>query len=211
MNTGESGRTVQKGISLLIPSLEPEKVRVGYAVGQIEILLSSVKGRAKARNALALRSQGSYLLFVDSDVELSREVVSHYIRPAYASNTVISYEGNNQKLCTRIFGIPRDLFFKIGGFDETFDLGEDLEIGYRLEKCGIKSEIIPKERVKHLKKETSFRWFVSYLIRARLSLRYHAYRLLLPVNRKNDVMGFPILVTAFYRYFFDNRRENVRS
>lgn len=181
-----------------------------YGVGQIETMVSSVKGRAKARNALAVRSHGSYLLYVDSDVELSKEVVQNYIKPAFAFNKAISYEGYNQKLCTRIFGIPRDLFFRIGGFDETFDLGEDLEIGYRLEKQGIEIEKIPNRCVAHLRRKTSFSWFVSYLVRARLALRYHAYSLLLPVNRKSDLLGLPILVAAFYRYILDSKRKNVK-
>ena len=195
----------------MIPSLEPKKVIVKCKAGQIETLVSSVRGRAKARNALARRSKGSYLLFIDSDVEISDEVLKQYIKPAFESNSVIAYSGENRKLCTRIFGIPRNLFYKIGGFDETFDLGEDLEIGFRLEKFGISPKLIPKEMIKHLKRETSFEWRVSYFIRARLAIRYRAYHLLLPIGRKNDMLGFPLLVAAFYRYFLKNARFGLKS
>ena len=182
-----------------------------FNAGQIETLVSSVKGRAKARNALAHKSKGSYLLFIDSDVELTDKVLTQYIKPAFESDSVVAYMGFNRKLCTRIFGIPRNLFYKIGGFDETFDLGEDIEIGFRLEKSGIPIKLVPKELVKHLRRKTSFSWSVSYLIRARLAIRYHAYHLLLPINRKNDAIGFPLLVAAFYRYFFRNARVGAKS
>jgi len=92
-------------------------------------------------------------------------------------------------------GICADLFRKVGGYNERFVCGEDVELSLRLQKEGIKGAFIPGAYVYH-KRRTSIQQF------RRQVFRFGAARPLLakahPGNLKLTHL-FPLVFTV-YRY-----------
>ncbi len=124
-------------------------------------------GPSKARNYGVKKSEGEYLLFLDSDVELSKSTLRNAFQFAKekqvkAFTGVWHYRQKTDKFfpnfkamrdwvywfierekyaryylfSTRIAGIEKKLFLKIGGFAERFHQPtvEDIELTYRIEK-----------------------------------------------------------------------------
>lgn len=124
-------------------------------------------GPAKARNFGVKKSKGDYILFLDSDVELSKSTLRYAFefakeKQVKAFTGIWHYRQKTNKFfpnfkamrdwvywfierekyaryylfSTRIAGIEKKLFQKIGGFDEDFPQPtvEDIELTYRIEK-----------------------------------------------------------------------------
>jgi len=199
-------------VDVLIPTLAPSNVKVLECLEGFHVIVSSVKGISKARNDLAKRSKAEYLLYVDDGVDVSRDTFERYISPAIEDNAIVAYEGEGHpSICTRIFGIPRNVMFFIGGFDESFDIGEDLEIGYRLMAFGFPVRWIPTELVMHKNHYKRSRWKMTYKIIARLALRYKKPKILflLKQKRKSAPLGIVVTVFSFFFYLFRNKRESI--
>lgn len=124
-------------------------------------------GPAKARNYGVKKAKGTYVLFLDSDVELAKSTLRYAFQFA-KEKQVKAFTGiwhfrqktnaffpnfkamrdwvywfiEREKYAryylfsTRIAGIEKKLFQKIGGFDESFPepTVEDIELTYRIEK-----------------------------------------------------------------------------
>jgi len=76
--------------------------------------------------------------------------------------------------------ISKNLFFKIGGFDETFEIAEDVDFGCRVIKAGFKINYIPLDLVihrEHPRPNDIWRRMVSYKYAVKLLLRYKLIRL----------------------------------
>jgi len=136
-------------VEVLIPSVDGASSSPPCFRG-CGVLISTLPGRAVARNDLAKRSQADYLLFLDGDIKISEEVFKRFLEPAIKSRRVVAYEGGNPILCSRVLGIPKDLLFSVGGFDESFDVGEDQELGYALLRQGWKIHKIPRDCIQHV-------------------------------------------------------------
>jgi GT2 family glycosyltransferase len=149
-------------------------------------------GPAKARNLGAKAATGDILFFLDADVTISEETIERvnriftrepdlaacigsYDDSPGASNFLSQYKNllhhythqtGNEEASTfwgACGAIRRDIFLKIGGFDENYRLPcvEDIELGYRLKQAEYKIKLCKDIQVKHLK-----RWGVFSLLRA---------------------------------------------
>ena len=113
--------------------------------------------RSEARNLGARSSQGGYLLFIDSDMYLSANVVSECVKAAEASKEVAviipesavgegfwarcrelekeCYLGDDELEAARFF--PRELFLALGGYDASLGpAGEDWDLTIRVRQKG---------------------------------------------------------------------------
>ena len=156
------------------------------------IRLPQSQGPATARNRGAKEAQGDILFFVDADVEIYPEtigkvgkflaenpdfaaLIGSYDDAPGASNFLSQYKNlfhhythqNGAEEAFTFWGacgaIRRDIFLKMGGFDESYRRPciEDIELGYRLKEAGYRIKLCKDIQVKHLK-----RWGVISLIRA---------------------------------------------
>ncbi|MFN8674679.1 MAG: glycosyltransferase [Candidatus Sericytochromatia bacterium] len=134
-------------------------------------------GIAKTRNLLVEKSQGNYIIFIDSDVFVTKETIKAHIDFHKKYNNYIC-QGNlnfisnlndlnkikksiltdysNSFFDTANLSIKKELIVKVGLFDENFTgYGwEDLELGIRLKKIGIKSKKNKKALAYHYHNET---------------------------------------------------------
>lgn len=175
-----------------------------------ELVMSFVKGLGKARNDLAKHSKAPYLLFIDTEVSFSKDTFETFILPAIQEKKLLIYKGNNDVMCTKVFGISRKLFYLLGGFDETFHFGEDIEFGLRLKTYGSLEDatVIPTNLIEHSSHKETGSYLVSLCVRARCAFRYEAYWLL-DHMRKKDYVGRLLLPFIFVRYLLYNPRQNI--
>jgi len=155
-------------------------------------LPTSSGGPARPRNIGALQAKGDCLFFVDADVcvrpDTLGRVAEMFIRNPDLTALIGSYDDtpaeknflsqyknlfhhyvhqNAQKEATTFWGacgaIRREIFLKIGGFDETYRRPsiEDIELGYRLKKAGHRIRLCKDIKVKHLK-----RWNIFSMLKA---------------------------------------------
>jgi hypothetical protein len=130
-----------------------------------------------------------------------------YIKPAIKERKLLIYKGENNVLCTKVLGIPRKLFYDLGGFDETFHIGEDLEFGSRIPAWVERLEI-PKSLVEHAEHEKRGNYFNDLCVRVRLALRYKRIELL-GIKRKKDVFGIFLIPFLLIYYTVNNKRKNI--
>ncbi len=113
--------------------------------------------RSEQRNYGAKKAHGDYLCFIDSDMELSKNVVKSCVEKSHNDTNVKGiiipeesfgegfwakckkleksfYIGNDAIEAARFF--DRDAFGKVGGYDEGLVSGEDWDLSQRIAKTG---------------------------------------------------------------------------
>jgi len=149
-------------------------------------------GPARARNKGALQAKGKYLFFIDADVAVPSNAVtqveSAFQKDPELAAVIGSYDDSPDQInflsqyknllhhyihqmgheeASTFWGacgaIRRDIFFEMGGFDETYlkPSIEDIELGYRLIQSGYQIRLLKSIQVKHLK-----HWNVIQLLRS---------------------------------------------
>jgi len=117
--------------TVIIPTLK-DSVEYPIFLNRYDIIISRSKGRSAGRNDGSLKAKGRFILFIDDDVDFTDDTFIEYIsRPLYKNpESVICMESI---VCSsRVLALSKDLFFKLQGFDETFNFAEDMDFGYRV-------------------------------------------------------------------------------
>ena len=156
--------------------------RAAAEFGFTVLQLAQTGGPARARNFGARAARGEVLMFLDADVELHEDalfevgrsfaadaaldaVFGSYDDAPGADNFLSQYRNllhhythqtSREEASTFWSGcgaIRRDVFLKMGGFDEKYRRPsiEDIELGYRLTRAGHRVRINKKVQGKHLK------------------------------------------------------------
>jgi len=132
--------------------------------------------RCSARNLGAKEAHGAFILFIDSDVELTPKVIEECVTTCLQKNldvvlipAVSVVKGGFLAECQNkeiemfrgVFsGFPkffrRELFHSIGGFDENLVFGEDFDLARRIEEAGCKTRGVKAEII-HLEGELSMK------------------------------------------------------
>jgi len=213
---------------------------------------------AIARNVGANEALGDILCFLDADMELQADFISEVIKDRkliypFVSGQLKNYFYDNSLSWTLLgtnylhknlnkdkfevttggyFIINRDTWFSVGGMKTKYRRSQDLDIGLRLAKKGVKLLRIKKLMVKHhtidyVNKERKWRmlfdggiFFNSVLIRDHLTNK-HFNKIIFRRNFTLLILIFSILssfftvyslfiypILLFIRIFFQNRLTN---
>jgi len=160
-------------------------------------------GRSEARNFGAAKANGLFVLFVDSDQELTSGAVGECVETClteHAEAAIIPEKPLTRGFLSecrkiekgmhageKLFEAPRffkkDVFCKLEGYDAKLTFGEDSDLSMRMEKAGLKTCRI-KSEILHYEKDLSIKGIV---------LKAHYYgRSLLPLIRKNPSLTIEI-------------------
>jgi glycosyltransferase involved in cell wall biosynthesis len=131
--------------------------------------------RSQQRNFGASLSSGKYLLFLDADMEIGKDCLLKALGEIKKGKFIVAFSeistGKNfweksialernlyqkEQLLAAARLFPKELFSKIGGFDEKLIAGEDWDLSIRAQRLGYKlifnsEPIIHHENVKNLK------------------------------------------------------------
>ncbi|PJE68820.1 hypothetical protein COU96_02840 [Candidatus Shapirobacteria bacterium CG10_big_fil_rev_8_21_14_0_10_38_14] len=150
--------------------------------------LNKNSGPAKARNYGARKARGKYLLFLDIDTEIDEHCLKQVVEKFEQNKKLGAVQASldtaghfltffgfpyevrsKQRLIfgarSAGMGIRKDLFEKIGGFDEDYFIyGEDTDLSWRVWLAGHEVHYLPEAKVYHfqkssLNKKTGYRIF----------------------------------------------------
>lgn len=172
-------------VIVTIDGADPGTIESAAGHGFRVVTNSDVPGVSATRNAGAKAATGSIVVFADSDVLLPPEfigrVAAAFAQHQEAAAIIGSYDNTPdargiisryrnllhhythqhgsteaQTFWAGCGAMRREIFEKIGGFDENYRLPsvEDIELGYRLRQAGYRIRLDPSWQVKHLKKWT---------------------------------------------------------
>lgn len=131
--------------------------------------------RSAQRNYGFWQSQGGFVLFIDSDMELKRNVVKECVNKAQHQNNLAfviperipgrswysrarnlekTIYDRNEKLCAARY-YPREIFEQIGGWNENMNSGEDWDLDRRFRQYGGKVGFI-REPILHHESDLGF-------------------------------------------------------
>jgi len=171
--------------------------RMAEELGIQVIRLPETGGPARARNTGARTAKGDILFFVDADVTIPPDALNQihcafqgdaglaavfgsYDDAPSEANFFSQYKnllhhyvhqtasGKASTFWGACGAIRREVFWAVGGFDETYRHPsiEDIELGYRVKKAGHRIRLLKTLQIKHLK-----RWELISLLRADLFYR----------------------------------------
>jgi glycosyltransferase involved in cell wall biosynthesis len=132
-------------------------------------------GVAANRNNVAKCARGHWIVFVDDDEWPEPDWLENFYLVAKSSHCDV-LEGRVEPIdypdsllwyapsvssggifCTANLAIRQKVLFALGGFDESLRVShEDMELGYRIHKAGLRSQFIENALVKHPARRISF-------------------------------------------------------
>lgn len=145
---------------------------------QVRWIAGPRRGPAANRNYGARVAESEWLFFIDDDVVPAPTWLEAMTAAAVENVDVIegktvcsdqtgslfeevveNISGGNLWSCN--FGIRRDVFARIGGFDEDFKIagGEDMEFAARVKHAGLRVKFVPESIVTHPARYMGFRGF----------------------------------------------------
>ena len=145
------------------------------AYGKARIIISDKRNLCHQRNIGGQKAKGDYLVFLDADIRIYNNYLSElkktidrnsylfittYLLPDVRDKfdifliQIANYTLEIMKLANKQmapgfnFIIYKNLFNKIGGFDERTTISEDHELSLRIQNAGVRLNIIPKRLLK---------------------------------------------------------------
>jgi len=162
----------------------------------IRVLHQKHNGPAAARNLGAKYAKGNIILFTDADCVPHKDWISEMIKP-FKDKEIVGVQGRYKSIQKSLIarfvqleiedrydkmrkykyidfvgsysaGYRKDIFLKIGGFDEHFKIpsGEDSELSFRLHKMKYRMVFNPNAIVYHLHPNGVYKYFKQKFYRA---------------------------------------------
>ena len=116
----------------------------------IKIYFSEIIPPNKARNLGLQVATGDYIGFLNNDTKMIEGNLKDLCRENTATSPIINNEISPYGIWGAFFVAPRNIFEKIGGWDERFEMyWDDNDFIKRMEQANIKREIIESVKFIH--------------------------------------------------------------
>jgi len=179
--------------------------------------------RTRAKNIGLRESRGKYVLFIDSDMELTPRVVEECVELAESdprvAGIIIPERSRGSSFWVRVRDFERQLYantlvesprffnrdiaLKVGGFDESLVFYEEATLPYRIEKLGFNVRARIRSFIIHHEEDFSLsRWLLKkYYYGKTLNLYLSKYRSY-AIQQANPLYRLRILVSRreFWRH-----------
>lgn len=144
-----------------------KEVLVKYSSNEkVKVVFRENGGVCAARNTGALQAKGEFITFLDSDDAVENTWLEDFYNLKDGGFNILfcnmklvktngkeefyhssdPYKNGRAKgvFTAGAWAVQKDVFFQAGMFDENIRFGENIELSYRLEKCGLKKGITDK-------------------------------------------------------------------
>lgn len=135
------------------------------------VILNKGPERVAQRNFAARIAKGDFLFFIDSDMELDKDVIKECVELAKEKEAIVieennigntfwtkcrnferkTYVGDEYIVAARFF--KKNVFFALGGYDENLIINEDISLHHHLRTAGYKIGRI-NARINHYEDHT---------------------------------------------------------
>ncbi len=217
-----------KNIEILVVDNQSSDATKEICKNYTNVVLDFGPERSSQRNFGAKKAHGEYVLFLDADMELTPNVVEECVKTMDAGNKVggatileesvaktywekvkafersfYNLTGDEMTDAARFF--RKDLFFKLGGYDEKITGPEDWDLTDRLRVQGygvgvVNAKILHYERVKNLM--TLFKKKYYYGLK---SHRYLTKQKVSPLSAKTIIFLRPVFYKNWRRLLLHPR------
>ena len=124
--------------------------------------------RSSQRNYGASKAKGKYLMFLDADMEITQNLISEAVIKTQNGKFIIAFPEDskgqtfwgkaiafergfykNEKVISAARFYPKELFFKLGGFNKELVAGEDWDLSQRAQKAGYRLQFTQNSLIHH--------------------------------------------------------------
>lgn len=146
---------IYKNVSIVIPTARQRIVTTNTVPPEAEVLVRRDSGLNVARNVGVETAENDWIVIADDDIDFPTETVADTI--ASMDNRTLAGLADFPPLrwiIGRLMIFHRDLWCKVGGFDESRPHGGDTDFAIRVERHGGRVVQLDREAVPHYDEDT---------------------------------------------------------
>jgi GT2 family glycosyltransferase len=137
-------------VSVVVPTIREENVTPATVPSDAEIIVRRDEGLNVARNAGVRAASNEWIVIADDDIEFPAATVAETIDRIDASTLAGLADFEPLRwVIGRLLIFHRDLWRRVGGFDETRHHGGDTDFAIRVEKAGGRILRLDRDAVPH--------------------------------------------------------------
>lgn len=142
-------------VSIVVPTNRKELITPETVPTEAEVIIRRDEGLNVARNAGVESASNDWIVIVDDDIEFPTETVSDTIdQMDHSSLAGLADFPPLHWVIGRLLIFHRDLWVRVGGFDESRPHGGDTDFAIRVEKSGGEIIRLNRDEVPHYDDDT---------------------------------------------------------
>ena len=144
-----------ENVSIVVPTARKQIHTTDTVPPGAEIVVRRDNGLNVARNAGVEAASNDWIVIADDDIDFPTETVSQTIEQIDKQTLAGLADFSPLRwIIGRLMIFHRDLWYRVGGFDETRHHGGDTDFAIRVEKAGGRIRQLDREVVPHYDEDT---------------------------------------------------------